>query len=147
MLLSDELNNEVSFEADLKKKWFWFKYRLLNIETSRGFDFEIEKKNRITMQLSTNLRSNRINFQIRGLTKDGKSFVPIADKDHVTQQYEDRGSFRFNSEYIPDANQLTDAYVLPIIDCSLSLGDQTKRAKEIMVEAVDIIVPNKEDSN
>jgi cellulose biosynthesis protein BcsQ len=130
----------VYFEGDLIKKLF--KYRLENIETSKGFSFELEKNNRITMQLSTNIRSNRINFQIRGLKKDGDGFAPGQGEEHVAQQYMDRSSYRNNSEYRQKSSQLTDAYVLAIIDCSKSLGKDTQNAKDMMIEAVKTIVPN-----
>jgi hypothetical protein len=139
----------VSFDGDfVKKGLFCKKYYLKNISTSNNFKFEMDPKG-IKMDVSTNKKSNRINFQIKGLKKDGNLFVPVADKLRITQQYMDMGSYRFNSEYIPDAGQIDDAYVLAIIDTSESLGEETNKAKDMMVDAINIIVApktNKKDN-
>ena len=133
----------VTFNGDFIKKGILFKkYFLTNISTSNKFDFEMVS-NRIKMDVSTDKKSNRINFEIKGLKKDENVFTPVADKLHITQQYRDIGAYRFNSEYIPDAAQMDDAYVLAIIDTSESLGEETNSAKWMMFEAVNIIVGTK----
>ena len=146
MTLKDVSGNEVEFEGELAKKWFWLRYRLLNINTSSGFNFEIERGNRITMQATTNLkRSNRIDFEIRGLTKNGEVFVPVVEPDgYVTQHFFDRGAFRTNTEYRQSGMQIEDAYILAIIDCSESLGKKDfEEAKRLTLEAIQKIVLGK----
>jgi len=147
---NDELpeNKEhfVSFEGTLVKKWFQLKYRLVDIDLSGNFNFEMEKnkKNGIPMEFTTNLKSNRINFTIRELTKNGELFVPKVSEIHITQQFFDRNAYRTNTEYQPKTVQITDAYVLPIIDCSKSLGNDMQKAKDLMNEAIKEIIPIQE---
>jgi hypothetical protein len=138
MILKNSSNVEVSFEGDFVKKGG--KYYLQNITTSDGFKFEMERSNSISMTKSMFKKSDRINFQIKDLKKDGKGFVTIANKGYITQQYMDMGAYRFNSEYSPDATQITDAYILAIIDCSESLGKETTKAKQMMIDAINVVV-------
>jgi len=52
----------------------------------------------------------------------------------------DRGAYRVNSEYRQEAIKMTDAYILSVIDCSESLGYDTKKAKDMMKKAIDVII-------
>ena len=140
MILKDKSNNEVTFEGDFVKKGFLSpKYSLINIVTSENFTFEM-KNNSISMASWTLKKSDKISFQINRLKKDEKRFIPNLDKGYVTQQFMDKGAYRVNSEYRQDAIKMTDAYILSVIDCSESLGDDTQKAKDMMKKAIDVIV-------
>jgi len=134
MILQNNSNVEVSFEGDFVKKGF--KYCLQNITTSNGFKFEMDHNDFIAMDVSTDKKSNKINFQIKGLKKDGKGFSP----SRAGQQFMDMGAYRVNSEYKQTADQTADVYILAIIDCSKSMGEEMGKAKQKMIDAINKIV-------
>jgi len=90
---------------------------------------------------NTNLKKDtKVYFDIASLKKDGKPFKYQYLSDNQYIFYENRTEPLNNSEYKPTERQFTDAYILSIIDCSTSMGqDERDKAKKGMIDIVNII--------
>ena len=60
-------------------------------------------------------------------------------KSSVTQKFSDMGKFRVNVEYKSTSVSRKNAYILVILDTSSSFGPQMTKAKETILEIVDVI--------
>jgi len=137
MELSDEKNNMVSFTGDFIKKGG--KYFLKNILFSQGFSFYHEKR-MINMSKDNYSKDTKVYFEITSLKKDRKPFKYLQLSDRQYIKYADREEPLLNSEYKPYEKQITDAYILSIIDCSKSMGvEEFCKARCGMTEILDVI--------
>jgi hypothetical protein len=139
--------DQVFFEADVRhqtrNKFIIFKedfYTLENVTVSDGFTFDEYAKDRMKIEMdkeSYDVNANTVPFIINGLKLGDKPY-PVM-RNEVSQWHHDMGAYVQNKEYVGIARSKKNAYVLLIMDTSLSLGEYAEEAKETAAEIVRFI--------
>jgi hypothetical protein len=140
--------DQVFFEATLrwqqKRKFLFIKedfYTLEDITASNGFTFEENtKKIRIEMDKEAyDANSNTVPFIINELKVNGNSY-PVR-RENITQWHDEgTGTASFqNTEYARIGGGKKNAYILLIMDTSLSLGEHAQEARETAAWIVQFI--------
>ena len=140
-----ELQNGVRFEADLnweaKTKCLFLKrdfYTLQNITVSDGFTFKEYEKMIIEMDEDIyDVHSNTVTFTINELKLRDRSYSVRLER--VTQLHFDMGNWVENTEYVGTAGGKKNAYILLIMDTSLSLGDNGPAARRVAADIITFI--------
>jgi hypothetical protein len=132
---------KIYFEADFKKGpqtgfLFWKKdyYTLENIQTSEGFILEIPGGKIEMDELSYSTDSNTVPFIVSGL-KIGDTPYSVK-REEVSQWFYDGGKLRSNSEYSSSSGSKKNAYILLVMDTSMSFSTQIMDAKNMANEIV-----------
>jgi hypothetical protein len=140
--------DQVYFEATLKwqqrTKFLFFKedfYTLEDIAVSDGFTF-YENTSQIKIEMDKeayDANSSSVTFIINELKVNGRSY-PIR-RESVTQWHDEgTGTTSFqNTEYAGISGGKKNAYVLLIMDTSLSLGEYAEEARETAAWIVQFI--------
>ena len=142
MLLNDR--EDIYFEGDLrhqtKTECLFIKkdyFTLENITVSDGLTFK-EHSTKIEMDKEVyDANANTVSFNINEIKLRGKSYS--IRRELVTQWHQDFGNFVRNSEYIGTGGGQKNAYILLIMDTSLSLGDYAEDAKKTAAEIITFI--------
>jgi hypothetical protein len=139
MLLSME--DQVFFEATLKYQQRGKLYTLEDITVSNGFTFE-ENTRGIRIEMDKDLydaNASTVPFIINELKVNGKSYS--VTRGSVTQWHDEgTGTTSFqNTEYRGSGGGKKNAYVLLIMDTSLSLGEHAQEARETASRIVEFI--------
>ncbi|MDR0655834.1 MAG: hypothetical protein LBG22_05915 [Treponema sp.] len=140
--------DQVWFEADVrhqKRTRFLFLkkdfFTLENITVSDGFIFdEYAKRTNAIIEMdeeSYDANSNTVEFIINELKHDDKPYSVI--REQVTQYHEDFGQFVPNTEYTGKGVTKKNAYILLIMDTSLSLGEHAAEARTTAADIVQFI--------
>ena len=140
------MKDDIYFEADLKhqtkSKFIFIKkdfYSLENITVSDGFTFK-ENTGRLIIEMDEdtyNVNSNTVTFTINELKRNNKSYT--VRRGEVTQWHNSPGSFVQNTEYTGVGGGKKNAYILLIMDTSLSLGANSAAARRTAEEIVKFI--------
>jgi len=127
-MLLDSIEN-IYFDVDFNKHKK-DSYKLENIKTSNGFNFEKPTGGIIYMDNTKNDKNSKTaHFSIKKLiTGNGPYKV---NKEKVTQWFKD-GKLRINSEYRKEGGSIKNAYVLVILDTSASFTDIDEAKLNIM---------------
>ena len=142
MLLNAEANNPIWFEGDFVREINprqnqEFIYSLKNITFSNGFSFE--NKDRIIIMNNMSNNSNVVPFTINNLRLNNRSYL-VRRNDNVQQWVYDGNNLRFNSE--TGSTNTRNAYILFIMDTSLSFGKHIDEAKETVIRIINYINNN-----
>jgi hypothetical protein len=127
MYLND---TNVWMEGDFIKEGSSFKFQI------SGTSDSLTMKSK-TLFSGTNSRENKnsIYFSVKDLKLKGKPYKVI----NAEQWFLDMGKLRKNSEYRAEANSFKNAYIIVILDSSLSFGDKFKEAKNAVMKIIKTI--------
>jgi len=136
---------DMFFEADLRHqvKRKWFKkidyYTLEDITVSNEFTFK-EFNRGIVIEMDKDVydvHSNTVSFTINELKLGDKSFS--VRRNEVSQWHHDYGNWVKNTEYTGTGGGKKNAYILLIMDTSLSLGANSTAARRTAGEIISFI--------
>ncbi len=129
MLFNDaeKESEQVYFEADLVRTGY--EYELTNIETSPNFSIKVNPN------YSTN--NTALVFTVNDVRLNNASYK--IEKNDVTQWVMDYGKFRKNSEYTAKTNTKKNAYIIVLLDASLSFQEKYADAQNAILEIIKMV--------
>jgi len=144
MVLNNETDNEIWFEGDFLKRARieqnqGFNYFFGNILCSEGFTFENYDH---ILAMDSTLYSNNSNivpFLIKNLKYNEKTYI-IRRNDKTLGYFYDGNKMRFDSEF--ELINRKNAYILFILDTSISFNEKLDEAKETIIKIVNYINEN-----
>jgi hypothetical protein len=121
--------NPIYFEGDFSKEGN--SYYLRNLKTSDGFT--ISSKDLWGYEVGNGL----VQFEAKDLKLNGKPYK--VNKDVVHQWHKMLGTYVFNSEYSSVAVSYKNAYLIVILDGSLSFREKFSEAQGAIMRIVEIV--------
>jgi hypothetical protein len=119
---------EGAFEKD-SKGYFW----LSNITTSKGLTM---KYNSAYMG-SSSTKNTFVTATLRDLKLDNKPYK--VNRQETEQWYTDMGKLRLNSEYTSNTDTKKNAYLIVLLDASLSFANNYKEAQNTILKIVEMV--------
>lgn len=123
-------NTDIWFEGTFIKEGSSFKFQIA--ETSDGLTMKY--RNLISETFSYE-NKNSIYFSVKDLKLKSKPYKVT----NAEQWFLDMGKLRKNSEYRAETNSFKNAYVIVILDSSLSFGDKFKEAQNAVMKIIKTI--------
>ncbi len=123
-------NTDIWLEGNFVKEGSGFRFQIA--ETSDGLT--MKSKNLISETFSYE-NKNSIYFSVEDLKLKGKPYKVTS----AEQWFFDMGKLRKNSEYRAETNSFKNAYVIVILDSSLSFGDKFREAQNAVMKIIKTI--------
>ncbi|MDR2836417.1 MAG: hypothetical protein LBV69_09580 [Bacteroidales bacterium] len=118
MNLKNAENKEIEIEGTFMQAGN--KYYLTDIKTSTGVTFDQSQSGKIMMSEFNEKSSTDVLFDVLSLRYMGNLFKVVGDEQHQKQLILTNGKWSPNVEYRAATIQITDAYILVILDVSKS---------------------------
>lgn len=123
-------NTDIWLEGNFIKEGSSFKFQIT--ETSDGLTM---KSKNLLSETSSHENKNSIYFSVEDLKLKNKPYKVTS----AEQWFLDMGKLRKNSEYRAETNSFKNAYIIVILDSSLSFGDKFREAQDAVMKIIKTI--------